>query len=387
MSSRWPWRLLQGSAVRRSPSLCVTFPKSRLIRDKIRTSDAEVDGAFGSEIFDRSSSAQPPLATTTDSLRGQYRAPFHIGRHTNSAAAPRWNVGPEDVMLLEKVFEVEKCYRLYLHRLRRLHLHLTSTSTLTPTSISTSTSSSASTSHPRLRSGVRHHHQSSTSSFRCPGRTVRAELAARLRVSPRQIQVWFQNKRQRTRAGAKPTVAESIAHETRDTEMAAHEAVAALMSMRHADLSASSSCSSPARESPARESDDDSRVTAAPPPPLPAVVHEPAPEPTPQAAAAVAAARLHAAAIPSVPPPPRAAGAARRADARAAVALAGALGLPHLARPRRGALADAAPAHNPALGFVGGVDLQNLPPLHALPVELKRRYSSLLATSALLARG
>ena len=74
-----------------------------------------------------------------------------------SAAATRWNVGPEDVMLLEKVFEVEKC----------------------------------------------------------PGRTVRAELAARLRVSPRQIQVWFQNKRQRTRAGAKPTVAEAIAHETR----------------------------------------------------------------------------------------------------------------------------------------------------------------------------
>jgi hypothetical protein len=26
----------------------------------------------------------------------------------NSAAATRWNVGPEDVMLLEKVFEVEK---------------------------------------------------------------------------------------------------------------------------------------------------------------------------------------------------------------------------------------------------------------------------------------
>ena len=143
--------------------------------------------------------------------------------------------------------------------------------------MSTSTSGSASTSHPHLRCASRHHHQSSTSSsFRCPGRTVRAELAARLRVSPRQIQVWFQNKRQRTRAGAKPTVAESIAHETRDTEMAAHEAVAALMSMRHADLSASSSCSSPARESPARESDDDSRVTAAPPAPLPAVVHEPA---------------------------------------------------------------------------------------------------------------
>ena len=256
--------------------------------------------------------------------------------------------------------------------------------------MSTSTSGSASTSHPHLRCASRHHHQSSTSSsFRCPGRTVRAELAARLRVSPRQIQVWFQNKRQRTRAGAKPTVAESIAHETRDTEMAAHEAVAALMSMRHADLSASSSCSSPARESPARESDDDSRVTAAPPAPLPAVVHEPAPEPTPQAAAAVAAAaRLHAAAIPSVPPTPLPQQAPPAAPMLAPPSLSPALSA-YLISPGPGAALSPMPppAHNPALGFVGGVDLQNLPPLHALPVELKRRYSSLLATSALLARG
>lgn len=47
---------------------------------------------------------------------------------------------------------------------------------------------------------------------KCPGRELRSQLASRLHVKPRQIQVWFQNKRQRIKNGAKPTVAEAIAH-------------------------------------------------------------------------------------------------------------------------------------------------------------------------------
>ena len=69
-------------------------------------------------------------------------------------ASGRWVLEPEDVLLLERVFELEKC----------------------------------------------------------PGRELRAQLAARLHVKPRQIQVWFQNKRQRVKNGAKPTVAEALAH-------------------------------------------------------------------------------------------------------------------------------------------------------------------------------
>lgn len=69
-------------------------------------------------------------------------------------ASGRWVLEPEDVLLLERVFALEKC----------------------------------------------------------PGRELRAQLAARLHVKPRQIQVWFQNKRQRTKNGAKPTVAEALAH-------------------------------------------------------------------------------------------------------------------------------------------------------------------------------
>ena len=73
------------------------------------------------------------------------------------------------------------------------------------------------------------------------------------------------NKRQRTRAGAKPTVAESIAH-GRDTEMAAHEAVAALMSMRHADLGELVVLVAGARVAARGPT---TPVTAAPPAPLP----------------------------------------------------------------------------------------------------------------------
>jgi len=53
---------------------------------------------------------------------------------------------------------------------------------------------------------------------RCPGRELRQQLATRLRVKPRQIQVWFQNKRQRMKNGAKPTVAEARAHAVAQSE-------------------------------------------------------------------------------------------------------------------------------------------------------------------------
>ena len=69
-------------------------------------------------------------------------------------ASGRWVLEPEDVLLLERVFALEKC----------------------------------------------------------PGRELRTQLAQRLNVKPRQVQVWFQNKRQRTKHGAKPTVAEALAH-------------------------------------------------------------------------------------------------------------------------------------------------------------------------------
>mmetsp|Transcript_28004 Transcript_28004/g.71549 ORF Transcript_28004/g.71549 Transcript_28004/m.71549 type:complete len:440 (-) Transcript_28004:667-1986(-) len=75
-------------------------------------------------------------------------------RNEREDASGRWVLEPEDVLLLERVFALEKC----------------------------------------------------------PGRELRAQLAQRLHVKPRQIQVWFQNKRQRTKNGAKPTVAEALAH-------------------------------------------------------------------------------------------------------------------------------------------------------------------------------
>ena len=76
---------------------------------------------------------------------------------------PRWVLEPEDVLLLERVFALEKC----------------------------------------------------------PGRELRLQLASRLGVRQRQVQVWFQNKRQRTKVGAKPTVAEALAHAVVDAEQRA----------------------------------------------------------------------------------------------------------------------------------------------------------------------
>ena len=55
---------------------------------------------------------------------------------------------------------------------------------------------------------------------KCPGRELRLQLVA-ARVRQRQVQVWFQNKRQRTKVGAKPTVAEALAHAVVDAEQRA----------------------------------------------------------------------------------------------------------------------------------------------------------------------
>ena len=91
-------------------------------------------------------------------------------------ASGRWVLEPEDVLLLERVFALEKC----------------------------------------------------------PGRELRAQLAQRLHVKPRQIQVWFQNKRQRTKNGAKPTVAEALAHAVYSSEHRTQkEPAELLMNMAH----------------------------------------------------------------------------------------------------------------------------------------------------------
>ena len=96
-------------------------------------------------------------------------------------ASGRWVLEPEDVLLLERVFALEKC----------------------------------------------------------PGRELRTQLAARLHVKPRQIQVWFQNKRQRTKNGAKPTVAEALAHAVYNSEHRTQtEPAELLMSMANAPSAA-----------------------------------------------------------------------------------------------------------------------------------------------------
>jgi len=76
-----------------------------------------------------------------------------LGVRHNRAPCSRWVLEPEDVILLERVFALEKC----------------------------------------------------------PGRELRQQLAEHLNVTSRQVQVWFQNKRQRTKNGAKPTAAEVLA--------------------------------------------------------------------------------------------------------------------------------------------------------------------------------
>lgn len=87
---------------------------------------------------------------------------------------------------------------------------------------------------------------------RCPGRELRQQLATRLRVKPRQIQVWFQNKRQRMKNGSKPTVAEARAHAVAQSE---HEA-----QPEPAELLMSIAAGS---ESAAKVAEDEARVTVA----------------------------------------------------------------------------------------------------------------------------
>jgi hypothetical protein len=76
-----------------------------------------------------------------------------LGVRHNRAPCSRWVLEPEDVILLERVFALEKC----------------------------------------------------------PGRELRQQLAEHLNVTSRQVLVWFKNKRQRTKNGAKPTAAEVLA--------------------------------------------------------------------------------------------------------------------------------------------------------------------------------
>ena len=85
---------------------------------------------------------------------------------------------------------------------------------------------------------------------RCPGRELRQQLATRLRVKPRQIQVWFQNKRQRMKNGSKPTVAEARAHAVAQSEHQAQPEPAELLM----SIAAGS-------ESAAKVAEDEARVT------------------------------------------------------------------------------------------------------------------------------
>lgn len=87
---------------------------------------------------------------------------------------------------------------------------------------------------------------------RCPGRELRQQLATRLRVKPRQIQVWFQNKRQRMKNGSKPTVAEARAHAVAQSEHQAQPEPAELLM----SIAAGS-------ESAAKVAEDEARVTVA----------------------------------------------------------------------------------------------------------------------------
>ena len=161
---------------------------------------------------------------------------------------PRWVLEPEDVLLLERVFALEKC----------------------------------------------------------PGRELRLQLASRLGVRQRQVQVWFQNKRQRTKVGAKPTVAEALAHAVVDAEQRAQAQSAEMLMCMAGGVApelvgplGTTPGAGPSSAPPPQfgaggpsSSGDAASSTAAPPPPWAGPVPPPAADPA-------------AAALPSPTPSPK----------------------------------------------------------------------------------
>mmetsp|Transcript_31632 Transcript_31632/g.78800 ORF Transcript_31632/g.78800 Transcript_31632/m.78800 type:complete len:494 (+) Transcript_31632:41-1522(+) len=159
---------------------------------------------------------RPPAHLSEGSLQAQSRANVRSTADSGLALAlddeanrnnmnKRWVLEPEDVMLLERVFLLEKC----------------------------------------------------------PGRELRQQLSTRLNVRPRQIQVWFQNKRQRAKSGAKPTVAESLAHGLQSSDASLHEHPAELlMRMANNDGTATNEGASRAAEEPEEEDEDEEEAEA-----------------------------------------------------------------------------------------------------------------------------
>ena len=131
-------------------------------------------------------------------------------RNEREDASGRWVLEPEDVLLLERVFALEKC----------------------------------------------------------PGRELRMQLAQRLHVKPRQVQVWFQNKRQRTKNGAKPTVAEALAHaavaNAQENRTRAEPGAQLLMSIANSGDEAAPAAAPGAPEAPADAKDTPADAEATP---------------------------------------------------------------------------------------------------------------------------
>ena len=111
-----------------------------------------------------------------------------LGVRHNRAPCSRWVLEPEDVILLERVFALEKCPGRELRQQLAEHLNVTSRQ------VQVSDTSNPPPPPPPPPRPI-------------PG----AAGDAAARVSRLLLQVWFQNKRQRTKNGAKPTAAEVLA--------------------------------------------------------------------------------------------------------------------------------------------------------------------------------